>query len=656
MYGLIIQVKPDGWREAIQSLPPGTPIKAFEVQVLREAKAVNPGLFAILRSWYDPHQIFGTTDQETLRGRAREFLNTFIDGTYRRPEHADAVDAVEGWNEYNANGHSPDQVREREAWVRALCEVWAGEYQSQSDLSHTRIICGNVAVGNDLPLGAARSIYETGQYAGYHAYVAYRKRSAAETVFAFNRMASVPKRLNAVSGAFRESRMYHLSAERDTAPHSRNTPALSRTMETDVPSGVHPADWESLSGRFATMDQRFRQEGIYLHWMITEIGSVLYGNGGAYLDPYAGWRHPDVHGGDVGEYLQILRYWHDRTMAWNRRHGDRVRGPVLFVAKPYNREDTWHSWTIQQPEMSQIMEEVSGWGTSYPVDHPRPGTAPPEPEPDPPEENGECRGTPRVQYGRHYYLIDSSVPDHLAVEIFEEAYQEKRRTVGWSFDDAGIGDLDHREVTILGAPEEKRDLYTGWFAEHYPGVQVDYKDVPTAERLLRVDPLSQRDSRWSDYPLGEDTGHGKTIGSWGCLLVAYNMMARYLGLTEMLPPAFNDHFVETGAMSRQFTLDGALATAYPDRVEYGGYLTRADNETGMQLKIEESLKAGIPVPAEVDFVPQTAERDQHWVLIIGIKDGAYMMVDPWYGDIGPLSRYGSETPIQAVFYTLKNTA
>jgi len=37
---------------------------------------------------------------------------------------------------------------------------------------------------------------------------------------------------------------------------------------------------------------------------------------------------------------------------------------------------------------------------------------------------------------------------------------------------------------------------------------------------------------------------------------------------------------------------------------------------------------------QVDFVPDL-KRDQHWVLYLG--DG--MMMDPWVGDVAPITRY-----------------
>ncbi len=89
----------------------------------------------------------------------------------------------------------------------------------------------------------------------------------------------------------------------------------------------------------------------------------------------------------------------------------------------------------------------------------------------------ECRGAPRVQYGRVYQLVHDSISDETAVEIFRQGLAQ-RRTTGWSYDDAGIGDLDSRTVEIFGAPANEHQVFRDWYAQHYPGVQVVFRDPP----------------------------------------------------------------------------------------------------------------------------------------------------------------------------------
>lgn len=89
----------------------------------------------------------------------------------------------------------------------------------------------------------------------------------------------------------------------------------------------------------------------------------------------------------------------------------------------------------------------------------------------------ECPGTPRVQYNRVYQVIHTSVRDDIAVEIFRQGLAQ-RRTTGWSYDDAGIGDLDNRTVEIVGAPDDEQQLFRDWYAQYYPGVTVQFRDAP----------------------------------------------------------------------------------------------------------------------------------------------------------------------------------
>lgn len=174
---------------------------------------------------------------------------------------------------------------------------------------------------------------------------------------------------------------------------------------------------------------------------------------------------------------------------------------------------------------------------------------------------------------------------------------------------------------------------------------------------LNVAPLSQRDPDWANVTLGQPTGHGKTIGNWGCLLVAYNIQARYWGLTNRLPGSENAHFVSMGAFSNQFIQPAALRTAYPESVAYDGFLGR--ESSAMRPKIREWIDNGWPVPCRVDFDPTDSDFDQHWVLVIGyIGETDFYMADPWHGDIEMVNdRYpiaGSDI-LEAIFYRPEET-
>lgn len=288
--------------------------------------------------------------------------------------------------------------------------------------------------------------------------------------------------------------------------------------------------------------------------------------------------------------------------------------------------------------------------TEIRVDELYPGVGEPG---EPPPPIGDGRGQPRVQYGRIVHVVPASAAEETAVAIFRQAWRDGRQTVGGSYDDAGIGDLDSRRAILHGISQGERQTFIDWYAQHYPGVVVEFRDVP--ESSLPAPRLSQRDGRWANVVLGQNTGHGKTIGNWGCLLVAYTSMANYMGLCSDTPAQMNGRMVAAGAFSGQYMLAAALRTTFPDGVTYHGFKPRSD--AAMKPTIAAYLTEGIPVPARVDFKPATPQWEQHWVLLVGQDGDDWLMMDPWHGDVVTVaSRYGiaGDDILEAIFYRPKD--
>ncbi len=172
--------------------------------------------------------------------------------------------------------------------------------------------------------------------------------------------------------------------------------------------------------------------------------------------------------------------------------------------------------------------------------------------------------------------------------------------------------------------------------------------IPTPQ--IKVTPISQRNPAWANISMG---GEGKTIGSWGCLLTAYNIFANYLKLTSELPPAHMTRLKNAGAMSGPYMLPGAMKTTFPNDVTYLGYEGRGDS---LNARIRASVDKGYPVPARVDFNPATGQTEQHWVLITGYTATDFWCADPWFGDIVLLStRYNisGNDVLEGIFYERK---
>lgn len=187
-----------------------------------------------------------------------------------------------------------------------------------------------------------------------------------------------------------------------------------------------------------------------------------------------------------------------------------------------------------------------------------------------------------------------------------------------------------------------------------PWVGVWWYGDPDSENQLSVEPLSQRDPRWFTDSLGQQTGHNKTIGNYGCLLVVYNMQARYLNLTGFLPDEFNPFMVQSGAFKDQYLRSGALQMAYPDQITYQDYMRREDD--GFLKTIRLYLDDSLFVPCRVDFRPSTETWEEHWVLLIGYTVDDFYMADPWTGEIGLVSEVydiSGDDILEALFYRLK---
>lgn len=93
---------------------------------------------------------------------------------------------------------------------------------------------------------------------------------------------------------------------------------------------------------------------------------------------------------------------------------------------------------------------------------------PPE-QPVTPATTAPGRGAPRIPYARTYILL----PKNIATELLQVAVkvaQEYHATVGFSPDDAGIGDLNLRRVICVNPEQILTGLDQVWYDVYYPGV------------------------------------------------------------------------------------------------------------------------------------------------------------------------------------------
>ena len=100
------------------------------------------------------------------------------------------------------------------------------------------------------------------------------------------------------------------------------------------------------------------------------------------------------------------------------------------------------------------------------------------------EEPPDGRGQPRVQYERTYALLPQGTTLAMALAAMEGAYP-KRLTVGFSADDAGIGDLDERNIIAVNPLQWPDDL-PAFFSEYYPDVGYEPVTASTPAELVAV--------------------------------------------------------------------------------------------------------------------------------------------------------------------------
>jgi len=111
------------------------------------------------------------------------------------------------------------------------------------------------------------------------------------------------------------------------------------------------------------------------------------------------------------------------------------------------------------------------------------------------------RGEPRVQYSRVYHLLDQNASIDQFVAVAREAWED-RSTVGFSYDDAGVGDLESKTVVLHGTHP---DNIVDWFAQHYPNAKVVQDQV--TPKTPPQPSVSQTKALWGL--------HGSADGSWG---------------------------------------------------------------------------------------------------------------------------------------------
>lgn len=163
--------------------------------------------------------------------------------------------------------------------------------------------------------------------------------------------------------------------------------------------------------------------------------------------------------------------------------------------------------------------------------------------------------------------------------------------------------------------------------------------------MLNIPLYSQSDPRWASKKMSPSS---LTLGSYGCLVSCFSMaLANYA--VDANPGKLTDSLVPAGA----FTPGGELifngvAKAYPQvRVVGRPNTTNLIDPNLQKMQVSEAVRRirrlidlGNMVPIWVDAV-HSDKRPDHWVLAVAFSNDDFVVHDPGFGEIAPLSkRYG----------------
>jgi lysozyme len=94
-------------------------------------------------------------------------------------------------------------------------------------------------------------------------------------------------------------------------------------------------------------------------------------------------------------------------------------------------------------------------------------------EPIPPD----CKGLPRIPYSRSMLVVPQDATLQQWRAVCDEAFAH-RQSVGFSYDDAGIGDLEAKEAILYGLNPADYPNFEAWYEQHYPGTAVEFRNYP----------------------------------------------------------------------------------------------------------------------------------------------------------------------------------
>jgi len=329
------------------------------------------------------------------------------------------------------------------------------------------------------------------------------------------------------------------------------------------------------------------------------------------------WREHDGKADPAAYYLEQLAWYDDELRA-----DPQIAGAAVFCAGNFGRP--WSDFDVAgSPVITGMQARIAAMPPA-PFVYAIPDTPTPPLVPEP-----VVRGNPRVQYWRRYVLLPPNAAPgywHAAVD----AAPEMRLTIGGSADDAGMGNLDAREVIAINSLDWG-DL-EAFYTLYYPGVElVQINAITDVELLLKLRQyvrgavaadavhVWQKNPVWAAINLG-GPAYSRTIGSHGCVLSCYCTLLRDRLGYDARPDELNERLWKHGVFYDDDSLDWAkLAAMFEELV----FVRRVD---GAQTAA--TLRGLLADPQNAIIV--AVQGGAHFCYLVSVSGSQMTVHDPLY--------------------------
>jgi lysozyme len=208
--------------------------------------------------------------------------------------------------------------------------------------------------------------------------------------------------------------------------------------------------------------------------------------------------------------------------------------------------------------------------------------------------------------------------------VATEAYLQKN-TVGFSYDDAGVGALDEKTAVLWDIADTDKAEFSGWYQTHYPGTVVQFED------LAPPPPPAVDVGKWVDVSHHQGEIDWRQMADNGVthayIRATYGLNQPDSYVTQNVQGA-QDNGIQFGLYHYFLNHQAAMSQA-----EYFLQHAPAIGELPPVLDIEQSLQHAPLNPGDVQIWLETVEFETGIVPVIYTSvngwDGQLLTPQPW---------------------------